>query len=146
MRRDTAWRSMYSDMSKRMSSTPMMKASCFATSVLPTPVGPEKRKLPTGFCGLPSPERAILMAAESASIALSWPNTTALRSRSRFFRAERSSLETLRAGTRAIFETISSISGLPITFFCLDLGRMRCSAPASSITSIALSGRWRSLM
>ena len=27
-----------------------------------------------------------------------------------------------------------------------DFGRMRCAAPASSITSIALSGRWRSLM
>jgi hypothetical protein len=26
------------------------------------------------------------------------------------------------------------------------LGRMRCAAPASSITSMALSGRWRSLM
>jgi hypothetical protein len=47
---------------------------------------------------------------------------------------------------RAILAMISSISGLPITFFCLDFGRMRCSAPASSITSIALSGRWRSLM
>jgi hypothetical protein len=137
---------MYSDMSKRMSSTPMMKASWRATSVLPTPVGPEKRKQPIGFCGLPSPLRAILMEAESASIALSWPNTTAFRSRSRFFSWSRSSLETLRAGTRAIFETISSISGLPMTFFCLDFGRMRCSAPASSITSIALSGRCRSLM
>lgn len=26
-------------------------------------------------------------------------------------------------------------------FFCLDLGRIRCAAPASSITSMALSGR-----
>ena len=146
MRRETAWRSMYSDMSKRTSSTPMMKASCRATSVLPTPVGPEKRNEPIGFWGLPRPERAILMAAESASMAASWPNTVALRSRSRFFSCVRSSEETLRVGMRAIFAMISSISGLPITFFCLDLGRMRCSAPASSITSIALSGRWRSLM
>ena len=146
MSRDTAWRSMYSDMSKRMSSTPMMKASWRATSVLPTPVGPEKRNEPIGFCGLPSPERAILMAAESASIALSWPKTVAFRSRSRFFSCVRSSEETLRVGMRAILAMISSISGLPITFFCFDLGRMRCSAPASSITSIALSGRWRSLM
>ncbi|MNN45033.1 hypothetical protein D3C81_1593490 [compost metagenome] len=43
-------------------------------------------------------------------------------------------------------ETMSSISPLPMVFFCLDLGRMRCAAPASSITSIALSGRWRSVM
>src|SRR3979409_2207619 len=91
---------MYSDMSKRISSTPMMKASWRATSVLPTPVGPEKRKLPTGFCGLPRPLRAILMAADSASIALSWPNTVAFRSRSRLFSAEGSSLERVRLRTR----------------------------------------------
>src|SRR5258706_383561 len=51
---------MYSDMSKRMSSTPMMKASWRATSVLPTPVGPEKRKLPTGLDGLPRPLHAMV--------------------------------------------------------------------------------------
>jgi hypothetical protein len=39
----TAWRSMYSDMSKRTSSMPRQYASCRATSVLPTPVGPENR-------------------------------------------------------------------------------------------------------
>ena len=33
-----------------------------------------------------------------------------------------------------------------MVFFCLLRGRMRWAAPASSITSIALSGRWRSLM
>jgi hypothetical protein len=40
---DTVWRSMYSDMSKRSSSTPRIEASWRATSVLPTPVGPENR-------------------------------------------------------------------------------------------------------
>ena len=34
---------MYSDMSKRISSMPMVAASCRATSVLPTPVGPQNR-------------------------------------------------------------------------------------------------------
>ncbi len=43
IRRLTVWRSIYSDMSKRISSTPMMAASCLATSVLPTPVGPLNR-------------------------------------------------------------------------------------------------------
>ena len=33
-----------------------------------------------------------------------------------------------------------------MVFFCLFFGRMRCAAPASSMTSMALSGRWRSLM
>ena len=125
---------------------PRQYASWRATSVLPTPVGPLKRKLPIGFCGLPRPERAILMALDSASIALSCPNTTALRSRSSLASALRSSTETLRGGMRAILAMMSSISVLPMIFFCLDFGWMRCAAPASSITSIALSGRWRSLM
>ena len=86
------------------------------------------------------------MAETSASIALSWPNTTFFRSRSSVFSALRSSDDTFLAGMRAILATISSISVLPITFFCFDLGRIFCAAPASSITSIALSGRWRSLM
>ena len=42
-------RSMYSDMSKRSISTPMMEASCLATSVLPTPVGPVNRYEPIGI-------------------------------------------------------------------------------------------------
>jgi hypothetical protein len=82
----------------------------------------------------------------SASMAASWPKTTFFRSRSRVFSAARSSLETLRGGMRAILATISSISVLPMSFFWRDLGRMRWAAPASSITSMALSGRWRSLM
>ncbi len=125
---------------------PIVKASCLATSVLPTPVGPENRNEPIGLSGLPSPERAILIAAASASIAGSWPNTTFLRFRSRFFNCARSSLDTVCGGMRAILAMISSTSFLPIVFFCFDFGRMRCAAPASSMTSIALSGRWRSLM
>ena len=65
MRRLTVWRSMYSDMSKRRSSMPMMLASERATSVLPTPVGPANRYEPIGFCGSRRPARAILMAAAS---------------------------------------------------------------------------------
>ena len=41
---------------------------------------------------------------------------------------------------------MSSISDLVMVFLRLDTGRMRCAAPASSITSIALSGKCRSLM
>ena len=40
--------SMYSLMSKRMNSLPSCFAACLASSVLPTPVGPVKRKQPTG--------------------------------------------------------------------------------------------------
>ena len=132
---------MYSDMSKRISSMPSVNASWRATSVLPTPVGPENRNAPIGLSILPRPARAILIEAASASIAGSWPNTTLFRSRSSVCSLLRSSCDTLCGGTRAIFEMISSISLLPIVFFCFDFGRMRWAAPASSITSIALSGR-----
>ena len=79
-------------------------------------------------------------------MALSCPKTTAFRSRSNVFSALRSSLEIFLGGMRAIFATISSISLLPIVFFCFDFGKMRCAAPASSMTSIALSGKCLSLI
>ena len=47
---------------------------------------------------------------------------------------------------RAIFATMSSTSLRVMVFLRLLAGRMRCAAPASSMTSMALSGRWRSLM
>ena len=66
---------MYSDMSKRMSAWSLPKrklASARASSVLPTPVGPRKTKLPTGRFGFFSPARERRMARESAEIAFSW--------------------------------------------------------------------------
>ena len=72
--------------------------------------GPENRKAPMGLSGLPSPERAILMAAVSAPMASSWPNTTVLRSRSSVASLLRSSLDTDCGGMRAILETMCSIS------------------------------------
>ncbi|MCY1531291.1 hypothetical protein D9M68_665120 [compost metagenome] len=113
---------------------------------MPTPVGPENRKAPIGFSGLPRPERAILMAADRASMALSWPKTTVFRSRSSVASLLRSSLETDCGGMRAILDTMFSMSTLPITFFWRERGSRRCAAPASSMTSMALSGKWRSLM
>ena len=99
-----------------------------------------------GRSGLPKPDRAILMADDSAKMAGSCPNTTLFKSRSRLFSLERSSFETLAGGIRAIFATMSSTSARVMVFFCLFFGRMRCAAPASSITSMALSGKCRSLM
>src|SRR4029450_353048 len=57
MRRATACFSMYSLMSKRMNSLPRRNASCLASSVLPTPVGPVNRKHPAGRSGCASPAR-----------------------------------------------------------------------------------------
>ena len=62
---------MYSDMSKRISSTPRVKANCRVTSVLPTPVGPENKNEPIGLSGLPRPERDILIADDKLVIASS---------------------------------------------------------------------------
>ena len=71
MRRLIVCDSAYSDMSKRRSCTPSAPASLRATSVLPTPVGPVKRKEPTGRSGLPSPERETRIAETILSIASS---------------------------------------------------------------------------
>ena len=60
---------MYSLMSKRRKGTPKVSASCFASSVLPTPVGPAKRNDPVGFSGLPIPARARLIAFATVSTA-----------------------------------------------------------------------------
>jgi hypothetical protein len=47
-----------------------------ATSVFPTPVGPEKRKDPMGRVGAPRPERESLIAEARAWMASSCPKTT----------------------------------------------------------------------
>ncbi len=51
---------MYSLMSKRMNSLPSCSASCLASSVLPTPVGPVKRKQPAGPLGQRQPRARAL--------------------------------------------------------------------------------------
>ncbi len=133
-------------MSKRRNSTPSTLASCLASSVFPTPVGPLKRKLPMGFSGDLSPERASLMAAVSSWMAASWPKMTERSAGSRLAMESRSEAETLFSGILAIFATTASTSWR-VTFPVLcSSGRRRSAAPASSMTSMALSGRKRSLM
>src|SRR6186713_3316065 len=59
--RETECFSMYSDISRRMrlaSESKSCSASVFASSVLPTPVGPRNRKLPIGRRGSLMPARA----------------------------------------------------------------------------------------
>ena len=71
---DTECFSMYSDMSKRMSALSLPKrkfASARASSVLPTPVGPRKMKLPTGRFGFFNPARDRRMARDTAEMARS---------------------------------------------------------------------------
>ena len=67
---------MYSDMSMRTmldSSANMNWAKDLASSVLPTPVGPRKIKLPMGRRGSLKPERERRMASATDTTASSWP-------------------------------------------------------------------------
>ena len=86
------------------------------------------------------------MAAASASIASSWPNTMDFRSRSRLRSVSLSSADTDFGGMRAIFATISSTSRKVTVLRRLCSGCSMREAPTSSITSIALSGSLRSWM
>jgi hypothetical protein len=148
MSRDTVCRSEYSDMSKRRNATPSTRAICLASSVLPTPVGPEKRNDPTGFSGGRSPERASLIVATALEIAASCPKITACSSRSSPASCVLSSAETLLGGILAMRATMFSIACAPTSGGGAGGGAAasRACAPASSITSMALSGRCRSLM
>jgi hypothetical protein len=70
--------SIYSDISSRIilrSSSKSASASVRASSVLPTPVGPRKMKLPTGRFGSLIPLRALKTASATAFTASSCPIT-----------------------------------------------------------------------
>ena len=122
MSRDTVCFSMYSVMSKRRNSTPSTRASCLASSVLPTPVGPEKRNEPIGFSGGPRPERESLMRRTSASMArvLTVDDLLAARARAAPAPARRRP-RPICAGIFAIFATT-----------CLDLVGRRAVACRSA--------------
>ena len=78
--------SLISILTRFFSSSKSDCASAFASSVLPTPVGPRKRKEPTGLSGslIPALERSIasdtLVTASSCPITLSWSIPSILRS------------------------------------------------------------------
>ena len=137
---------MYSDMSKRNSSTPMMLASWRQTSVLPTPVGPENRNEPIGLPSVFKPARESLMAEARVSMASFWPNTTSFSLVSKSRSASLSDVVTWFEGMRAIFATTCSTSTGPMDFLRRLGVTSSCAAPASSITSMALSGMKRSVM
>ena len=99
-----------------------------------------------GLSSSRKPERDILIAELSASIAGSWPKIVSFRSRSSVRRDLRSDAETLFAGILAIFATIFSTISTVTRSLRSSAGRSLRFAPASSMTSIALSGSRRSLM
>ncbi len=198
--------SMYSDMSTRMSacsSANRKRARARASSVLPTPVGPQKTNEPIGRRGSLRPARERRIAREMASMAWFWPTTdlctsSSMRS-SRWVSAscnrvtgmpvQRETMNAIssssmvgrcccrsfshsscrlrispcssrswsrNAAARSKFwsRTASSLSRLIASSFSLrsetsgggTCAASRARADASSITSIALSGRNRSVM
>ena len=87
MSRETVCFSMYSDMSMRTIACSVSKrnsASALASSVFPTPVGPRKRKLPSGRLGSLNPARARRTAFATASTASSCPTSRRLMFASMF--------------------------------------------------------------
>ena len=109
---------MYSDMSKRMSALSLPKrkfASARASSVLPTPVGPRKMKLPTGRLGFFSPARDRRIARDTAEIAVSWLTTRRCSSASIRSSLSPSSWLMDVIGTPVHFDTTSSMSARSTT-------------------------------
>ncbi len=113
------------------SSSKSASARVRASSVLPTPVGPKKIKLPTGRLGSLIPLRALSTASATALTASSCPITRSCRissSRISFSRSPSSSRLTgtpvQRLTTLAISDSLtSSLSSM--LFFCLPA---RCSS------------------
>ncbi len=95
----------------------MILANCLLTSVLPTPVGPENRKDPTGFSSTLNPALANFIDDDRLSTAWSWPKITRFKFSSNFSKDFLSEEETVFSGILAIEATIFSISISEIVFF-----------------------------
>ena len=117
---------MYSDISTRIiacSSPKTASASAFVISVLPTPVGPKKRKEPIGRCGSFNPTRPLLTALATALTASSCPTTRLCSVFSRRLRRAASPSASLFTGIFVQSDTISAISFSPTTSFFLSASR-----------------------
>ena len=143
---------MNSERSMRTSALSLPKsasASALASSVLPTPLGPLKRKLPSGLRGSCEPARARRMASETAAIARSCP-IDAFGEHALELEQADSACDSVSAALRdagptrddgrdVVARHASDDSTAPLFASATD-------AAASSIRSMALSGRKRSAM
>ena len=111
----------------------------------PTPVGPRKSSAPMALPGSPTPVRLRRMAPATAATARLWPTTSAFSRSSRRARRSRSFSPTRSAGTPLACATTRAISFRLRTgsFSPSRSARMRAAAQASSMRSMALSGRQR---
>ena len=111
---------MYSDMSIRTmasSESNMNSASARASSVLPTPVGPMKRKAPIGRPASWSPARERRSALETASTASSWPTTRSCRRSSMWISFSTSPSISLETGMPVHLATTSATSSSSTSSF-----------------------------
>ena len=122
----------------------MNSASALASSVLPTPVGPRKRKVPIGRSGSARPARERRSAVATASIASSWPTTRSWRRSSmcRSFSVSPSSkrltgMPVQRATTSPT--SSASTSSLRNTGPSVSVSRSAASRSASSFSSSGMS-------
>ena len=100
---------------RAFSSPNMNLASCLASNVLPTPVGPAKMKLPIGRFGSFRPARLLRTALAMAVIASCWLMTVLCRSSSIVSRRAVSSLLMRVSGTPVILPTTSRITSSSTT-------------------------------
>ncbi len=143
MRRDTENFSMYSVISIRtmfFSSSKSAWASALASSVLPTPVGPRKRKEPIGLFGSCMPARERRIASETFLTASSWPITRLWSMLSRWSSFSRSLFIRRATGIPVHFATIFAISS-SVTRSCSSESEDVCvfSAISSSVFSCLVS-------
>ena len=112
-------------------------ASSFANSVLPTPLLPVNKNTPIGLFGSFNPAYDVIKASFKLFIARSCPNIFWFNIVDRFFKIWVLSELVWIFEILAILETISLI----LAFVTLFLFSIFADAPASSMISIALSGR-----
>jgi hypothetical protein len=118
-----------------------------ATSVLPTPVGPEKQEGADRLVRLAQARARHLDRRGQRVDRLVLAEDHALQVAVEVLQLARSSSETRSwRDARDLGDDRPRPRPCVMVFLRLASGSMRCAAPASSITSIALSGRWRSLM
>ena len=133
-------------MSNLISLMPSSSARVFAISVLPTPVGPTKRRLASGLFSSRRPAFENFTAFTTCSTASSCPKIFFFILFSRLLRPLTSSVLTVSTGTRHMVVRTSFMIFLSTIWTFLSVGCSFLYAPASSIRSIALSGRYRSLI
>ncbi len=83
------------------------------SSVFPTPVGPRKRKEPSGRLGSESPARERRIASDTTLTASSWPTTRACSLSSMCSSLSRSPCSIFDTGIPVARETTSAISSAP---------------------------------